>query len=970
MARRWQYFSIIVLLFLISGAIYETSPQTHQSPVRAAGGDPPNGRRVGFWVADDDVFSTTSPYGSSPSASTFFNDYFLSPPYPATMLWVSGLVSSGSASVPSDQEATWLGQVASLADSHPNIIILMLFFVNLAGTSVITFTNAHSSCFTAGRTGNQGQSIFSGCGLTPNTLYTIGLQDPNKNPVATIGAVTTNSTGGFSSVFPIPNEPQNNGLWYIVVQGTALYWQGSLQSDQTQQLTSYVNILKGHPSIYGALFEPEYFGDTLAIQAAFRSIIVGAGYQNLVGQAGSSDPILAYSSYPYFGGAIQSASQTNQIGIHYGETGGPLCDAQNPCPIWTQPTVQSIVEKSAPLPCTIIISEDDTNNPIGNSLLWANPTLRGWIADDPYYKANYLTSQPTGPVPSTTASSTQSSSAAGGSQGGVDISFSSYSIPFHYGQNFRTTGSSFLVQVPRPVETNMIAFYLSDRGYDPNPVPFTLSDPSGAVIANGTIPALLRFASQQYYPIQLSKVVTLQAGLNYTVRFASLPSGDDYGSSGVSQDILQEAEASPGTGYLGQAQWPIFELGLMNILTQGEGLAYHNYGSYTDLFSSPGYQSTGEIAMRFQASQAENLQSFEFFVWSSDGSSNQLTFSLRPDSGGFPAGASSSLASSSLAASQAAAGTFATVTFPTSPQLTAGSYYWLVATSASGHQPIIFGRLVNPYREYVLYSNNEQTWSVPPDGPTDLGFRITTTGESIINTVSGSSSNDYFTGIAQSFIPSSTSQVKGAWVDAKPSGQDLIVSIQTDSGSDKPSGSVVANGSSAVASQFTGGPQAFVYVGFSSSATLTVETKYWLVVTVGPCPSVCSNPASAATLQYRSDYFGTAFAPPSGLHYETQQGSTWVSPGAAGTMNFALVAPTGNENDPIWATSSTTTARGSTQGQTTSASSAPGTSVSVSTSQEGSTSGGLDALTSSILSLLAVAAVGTFGVLYLKRRRR
>ncbi len=871
----------------------------------------PGGQRIGFWIADDDIFTTGTVYGLPPlpwSPQQFYNIYFNTPPYPATMLWASGLVSSGAASVPSDQEAQWLSQVATIADGHPNIKILMLLFVNLSGDSIETTVAAHSACFSVKR--SSPMTLFDVCGLTPSTSYNLVLQDVNHAPVAAIGTFITNSTGGFSGTFAIPNEPQTNNLWYIVVSGTSLYAQVALQSDQAQQLTSYMNNLKGHSSIFGALFEPEYFGDNPTIEATFRNIIVGAGYQNLVGVAGSSDPILVYSSYPYFGGALQTVSQANQIGVHYGETGAPIC-TQNSCPIWTQSTVLNIVDHSAPVPCTIVISANDVNNPAGNTYLWASPTLRGWIENDPYYQANYLTSTASAPTTSTSTAQTAFTTTITSTSppaSGIDISFSSYSAPFSYGPNFQTAGNSFPIGVNRPIEVNMIAFYFSDRAYDTNPVPFTVTDPSNSVLATGTIPALLQFASQQYYPIQLSQIITLQPGKTYRVNFASLPAGDTYGGSGISQDILQEAALVPGTGYLGQSQWPIFQLGLMNLLSQGQGLAYYNYGAYTDLFSSPGYQGNGEIAMRFQASLNEQLLSLEVNIWSSDSSNNQVVFTLRSDAPGssHPAPLSSipSLATVSVPASQAVAGGFLKVNLPNVP-LTAGQYYWVVASAPSGVQDVQLGRLVNPYRNYVLYSSNDfqTSWGPPPDGPTDLGYRITTTGESIINTVSSSSPNNYFTGIAQSFVPSATTQIKGAWLSAKPAGQVMTVSIQTDSG-DHPTGTVLAQGSDSISTQFSSA-QPFVYVGFSSYATVNAGTKYWLVTKIGPCQSACSAPSTAATLQFRADYANSGFAPQNGIHYELLNG-TWQSPPLLGTMSFALVSPTGHEGDSIWGSVTTT----------------------------------------------------------------
>lgn len=903
----------------------------------------PAGQRIGWWIADDDIFTTGTVMGTALpwTPQQFFDNYFNTQPYPATMLWVSGLVSSGARAVPSDQEAQWLSQVATLADQHPNIKILMLLFVNLSGQSIETSVISHTSCFTVGRASPM--TKFNVCGLTANTPYTINLQDGNHNQVAIIGSFSTNSTGGWSGTFALPNEPTatnqpgNNAVWYLVVQGTNLSTEVALQCDQSSELTSYMNNLAGHPSIYGALFEPEYFGDTPQIQATFRSIVTGAGYYDLAGQSNpNNDPILAYSSYPYFGGALDTVPQTNQIGVHYGETGQPI--APDPMPIWTQSTVTNIVDNSVPLPCTIIISENDVNNPAGNSYLWASSTLRGWVWNDPHYQSAYLLSTGGGTITTTTtasttpttATSTSSSATSGGSASG--IAFSSYnpSIPFTYGQNFQTRGNSFTLEIPATASVNMLAFYFSDRAYDPNPVPFTITDPSGTVVATGTIPALLQYASLQWYPIQLSQTVTLVGGTAYTVTFAQLPSGDNYGNAGISQDIIQQATSSPGVGYLGQAQWPLFEVGLMNLLPQSSGLAYRNYGPYTDLFASPGYQGNGEIAMRFLPSQTEQLQTFEINIWRSDNSADVVTFDLRPDMGGHPGQASTTIASASLAANQAVAGTFATVTFSTGPQLTGGTYYWIVMSNPSGTQPIIFGRLVNPYREYVLESHNDfATWGPPSDGPSDLGFRITTSIGSIVNTVSGSDYHDYLSGIAQSFIPTTPTRVSGAWVAAAPSGNAFTVSIQTDAG-DKPSGTILAQGSDPINTQYYAS-EPFVYVGFTGSASVSAGTKYWLVVNVGPCLSSlgCSSPSVATTLDFRSDYSLSGFAPPSGTHYELLSGSSWVST-PNGAMTFELVAPAAGSL-PLPTTTTTTSSSTSTS-TSTSTTSASTTTSSTSTS--------------------------------------
>jgi hypothetical protein len=901
--------SLMIAIMLVAGVIvidHNSAPATSQTNGSFS---QPQGRRLGFWVSEDDIFEGESIFGNAqgvvPTPQQFYNAYFMTQPYPTTMVFTGG-ISYGPST-----EATWFNQLLAITDQNPNILIWAIFFVNLSGYSIegaqqvpAPSSGLNSTGFSVERASPLTTfKIDNSAGLSPDTQYTLDMEDINQNLIGAVTTFTTNSTGGWTGTAGLPNttDAQANAGGYLVVQGTHVGLFIGWQNDQTADFASFMNAIKGHPSFIGALFEEEYFGDTPQIQATFVSIVNGAGYYVL---GGTNDPsggqlVMSYSTYPYFGGSLLTGTAAaGELGVHYGETGGPIPPDEEP--IWTSSTVLNIIQNSEVAPITIIIAVNDANNSIGNTYLYMNPTFRSWISNSSYYQSNFLKAD--GPyitrvsnsgftATSTLATSTTSSpSVTTASSAEARVVFSSYSQPFTYGTNFQTAGNQFTLQIPTTASINMIAFYLSDRAYDPNPVPFKITGPG--VSASGTIPALLEFASQQYYPIQLSQTITLQANTPYNVQFTSLPAGDSYGVAGISQDILTEAAASTGSTYLGLPQWPIFEVGMMNLLPQSDGLAYHNYGGYTDLFSSPGYQGNGEIAMRFLASQNEQLQSFQIFIWSTDGSSKQLTFALRPDVGGHPGTSASSIAIVSLAASEMTAGTFATAIFPTSPQLTAGNYYWIVISSPSGTQPVVFGRLVNPYREYVLYSDDDfaSSWGVPADGPTDLGFRITTSGESIVNTVSGSDSNDYFSGIAQSFVPTVSNSVGGAWVSASPAGETMTVSIQSDNGADQPSGTILASGSDQVLTQlYSGSPN--VYVGFTQPVTVSPGTKYWLVTTIGPClSSSCSFPSKAATLTFASDYSLSGFAPPSGTHYETLSGSTWKSV-LNGAMPFELVAP-------------------------------------------------------------------------------
>ncbi len=167
--------------------------------------------------------------------------------------------------------------------------------------------------------------------------------------------------------------------------------------DQTSSFTTFMNSLKGHPSLYGAEFENEYFANTLHEESAFMNIVTGAGYTDILNPSSTYDaafptlPVLDYSEYPYFTGTIASSLYPSgrAIGVGYGETGAP--SGTTPNPAWTQQSVTSIVNISPTAQFTFIYSEmGGAGQPF--NLLWNWQTLRGWIWNDPNYQANYALS--------------------------------------------------------------------------------------------------------------------------------------------------------------------------------------------------------------------------------------------------------------------------------------------------------------------------------------------------------------------------------------------------------------------------------------------------------------------------------------------------------------------------------------------------------------------------------------------------
>lgn len=511
---------------------------------------------------------------------------------------------------------------------------------------------------------------------------------------------------------------------------------------------------------------------------------------------------------------------------------------------------------------------------------------------------------------STTANSTSSTSTtsisttATASEGGV--TFSSIVYPFTYGTNFETSGNSFPVEVNATMRVNTIQFYFSDRAYDPNNQTVYFETFSGQVMATGILSLWGPYgkSGDEASPVPLNSVIILQPSTLYKIAFSSLPSTDKYsGSSGVGVDQALITEAAPASGgYLGQSQWPVFALGFMTVLPTTSGLAVHNYGSFTDLYSSAGYGGTTENAIRFLANSNELLISFQVEAITSDGSNNLLVFTLRSDSeegGSHPVGLSTvpPLATASVTAAQVSANltantgsettgqsTFIKVSFTSEPLLTAGHYYWIVIASPSGNKIVTFARLVNPYMALVYNSENDfQTWGPPADGPTDLSFVVTTTDQTINNAVSGTPKNNAFSIIAQALDPTKSTLVNGVWTEANPGGFEMTVSVQTDSG-DSPSGTILAQGNISASHTFAGLQGASIFVKFSTTPVLSAGTKYWLVYQVGRClESSCSSPDNAYVVEY-------AEVLPA-LHVSVYSGSGWNT--EPGQMNFVFTSPVG-----------------------------------------------------------------------------
>ncbi len=461
------------------------------------------------------------------------------------------------------------------------------------------------------------------------------------------------------------------------------------------------------------------------------------------------------------------------------------------------------------------------------------------------------------------------------------------------GNNWRAiAGAPVYFEVDQTSKVNEVTFDASDRAYDPYNVTISLEYPNATVLTTALISQAVS-KGQGFGEYQFASTVTLVPNIKYQMVFTP-QAGDTWD---VSQDFLANYANPASAGYLGQGYFPIFQIGYQTINFKASNPV--SYTTSTDLFASPGYQGDTEDAIRFTPTQSENLQSITVEVIKANSLSAVLNVTLYADSGGtHPTGnaiaqatATMSSINSSFKAGPTNSGFYAWVnmTFAAKPghslALTSGTNYWIVLASPSEYF-IGLNRLINPYKEPMYMSQNGGvTWGVPADGPSSFSFTVHTSGETYNNAVLGTNEFEFNTGnsFAQSFESTTAFQLEGITSEFSADNRYVVtMTVQSDSGSDKPSGHVLGS----VTSVGVAGDTDFLQF----PVNITANTKYWMVFTVA-CLAPCSNPARAWYQVYGlgqgsvNDYGGTT------LHYEYLVGSTWTSPGysARGDMPFALI---------------------------------------------------------------------------------
>ena len=249
------------------------------------------------------------------------------------------------------------------------------------------------------------RDLWSGVGLGWNaSKFVASYFDSPPYPSAMLFATAMSPTGAGAPTAvgeaqwlgQVASLAQNEGLnveivilFFVNLSGQTI---GGVP-DQTSLVTQYMSALQNHPNIYGAEYEVEYFGDTPVEELSFYNIVKGAGYVDLLNpgeaQFYAGEPVLDYSTYPYFGGTIPGTLSPGSIGVGYGETGVPTGSSPNPA--WTESSVQAIIDDSPGAPFVFIYAgSGGTGQPPYQ--LWNWPTLQQWIWKDSNYQSGFLLS--------------------------------------------------------------------------------------------------------------------------------------------------------------------------------------------------------------------------------------------------------------------------------------------------------------------------------------------------------------------------------------------------------------------------------------------------------------------------------------------------------------------------------------------------------------------------------------------------
>jgi hypothetical protein len=370
---------------------------------------------------------------------------------------------------------------------------------------------------------------------------------------------------------------------------------------------------------------------------------------------------------------------------------------------------------------------------------------------------------------------------------------------------------------------NTVFLFLSDRSYNPSNATLTISDVTngGSVVATGLLSQALDQGLEGWVPISLNDTVTTVPGDEYSISVA----GDAITWTTVMRYVVTDPAQA---GFQNQTGTLLFQLANLD-WSQG----VRNWGEIT-LNGGSAVTSGFMDAVRFTPSANETMKSVQILMYSSQGVTQHYssgTFSIAiwgsNADGSAPKGPPlQQLNVSATVVPQT--GLLNASWFNAS--VSAGKDYWIVL-SANSSDRFTFARLTSPFEFLVLASGNGgASWSEPSDGPTEFGFTVTLSRETVGTYVGGIvqtalTSNSL---LAQPFIASSDSFVEGVYIGPLIPGPDLLISINPTGADGQPTVTPLGSGLYDAGNiTLDYGPD---YVQFSSVAHLQQGQEYWIVI--------------------------------------------------------------------------------------------------------------------------------------------
>ncbi len=391
-------------------------------------------------------------------------------------------------------------------------------------------------------------------------------------------------------------------------------------------------------------------------------------------------------------------------------------------------------------------------------------------------------------------------------------------------------GSTQSFMAPSAFSFNTIFLFLSDRHYDPTNATITVTDLSNSseVVATGLLSQQLIHGVQNWTPIVLDRNVRTIKGHTYTMTLSE-PNGG-YSWSVVLRGLTVDPKEA---GFQNQTDYWLFKLGYARWSATST-----NYGVIT----SNGIDAVGPHrldALRFVPSSDERVNSIQVLM------KNLADRAPMYTNGNFTAGIWSSEKGGAQPLSLLNSITVSANLVPTNGWLnvsgfdqtvSGGDYYWLVLSTDSNNSSFPLARLTSPYSALVSVSpDGGRTWQEPAEGPTDLGYGISLTGETLGNFVQDITpiALNPTTEFAQPISSAKNIQVTGLYLGVLSEQQvfgsksGLRVSINPDNGTGGPSGLAIVSGIiDAKNITFYSND----YVAFSSVARLNAGERYWIVV--------------------------------------------------------------------------------------------------------------------------------------------